>query len=58
MTHLPIPLMLRNKLKAKLAELERDDIIEDAAGPTPWVWVIVVTPKPKNVWTCVQPIRQ
>ena len=42
------PFHLREKIEDKLKELQDNDIIEDATGPTPWVSPIVATPKPKN----------
>ena len=46
--HRRIPFSLRKKVEDKLAELERNDIIEPVTGPTPWVSPIVCVPKPKN----------
>jgi len=43
-----ISLMLKKKLEAKLAELERDGITEDMTGPIPWVSPIIVALKHKN----------
>ena len=40
------PVHLRQKVKEKLEELLKADIIEEAKGPTPWVSPIVCVPKP------------
>ena len=42
------PFHLRKKIEEKLQELQDQDIIEDATGPTPWVSPLVAQPKPKN----------
>ena len=46
--HRRIPFHVRKQVEEKLRQLERDDIIERAEGPTPWVSPIVVVPKPKK----------
>lgn len=46
--HRRIPFHVRKQVEEKLMELERDDIIERAEGPTPWVSPIVVAPKPNQ----------
>lgn len=43
-----IPLHLREKVELELEAMERDDLIEDATGPTPWVSEMVIVPKPHN----------
>ena len=43
-----IPFSLRDKLEAKLDELQKLDVIEKAEGPTPWVSPVVVVPKGQN----------
>ena len=44
--HRRIPFHVRKQVEDKLKELENEDIIERAEGPTPWVSPIVVVPKP------------
>ena len=46
--HRRIPFHVRKQVEEKLDQLQRDDIIERAEGPTPWVSPIVVVPKPHN----------
>lgn len=46
--HRRIPFHVRAKVEGKLKQLEAEDIIERAEGPTPWVSPIVVVPKPKT----------
>ena len=46
--HRRIPFHMRKKVEAELDHLEKLDIIELVEGPTPWVSLIVVVPKPKN----------
>ena len=46
--HRKIPYAIRQSVERKLTELEENDIIEDATGPTPWVSPLVVIPKPKD----------
>ena len=43
-----IPFHLRDKVEAELDVMLRDDIIEFATGPTPWVSEMVIVPKPSN----------
>ena len=43
-----IPFHVRKQVEEKLDQLQKDDIIERAEGPTPWVSPIVVVPKPRN----------
>jgi len=40
-----IPYAMRKKVEAKVAELEKMDIIEKVEGPTSWVSPIVIVPK-------------
>ena len=48
------PFSLKEKIKKKLDELLREDIIEQVEGPTPWVNPVVVFPKPNgDVRLCV-----
>ena len=49
-----IPFHIWKKLKVALEDLEQQDIIEKANGPTPWVSPIVKFPKPKNPKVCIQ----
>jgi len=42
------PFQLRGKIEEKLKELEDNDIIETATGPTPWVSPLVAVPKPHD----------
>ena len=44
--HRRIPFHVRKQVEDKLRQLENEDIIERAEGPTPWVSPIVVVPKP------------
>ena len=46
--HPHIPFHLRKQVEDKLRQLENEDIIERAEGPTPWVSPIVVVSKPSN----------
>ena len=46
--HHLIPFHVRKQVEDKLKELENEDIIERAEGPTPWVSPIVVVPKPSK----------
>ena len=46
--HRRIPFHIRKKVEVALDQLEKQDIIEKATGPTPWISPIVVFPKPKN----------
>ena len=46
--HRRIPFHVRKQVEEKLKQLEKDDIIERAEGPTPWVSPIVVVPKPQK----------
>ena len=43
-----IPFALREKLERELNNLQQEDIIEPAQGPSIWVSPIVVFPKPNN----------
>ncbi|XP_044170588.1 uncharacterized protein K02A2.6-like [Acropora millepora] len=46
--HRRIPVHVRKQVEDKLRQLESEDIIERAEGPTPWVSPIVVVPKPSK----------
>ena len=46
--HRRIPFHVRKQVVDKLRQLENEDIIERAEGPTPWVSPIVVVPKPSK----------
>ena len=46
--HRKAPFHLRKQIEEKLRDLQDQDIIEDATGPTPWVSPLVASPKPKN----------
>ena len=46
--HHHIPFHVRKQVEEKLRQLESDDIIERAEGPTPSVSLIVVVPKPSK----------
>ena len=46
--HRRIPFLVRKLVEEQLEQLEENDIIERAEGPTPWVSPIVVVPKPRN----------
>ena len=46
--HRRIPFHVRKQVEDKLRQLENEDIIERAEGPTPWVSPIVVVPKPSK----------
>ena len=49
-----VPFALRDKVKAKIDELLRDDIIEEVAEPTGWVSPVVIIPKPNgDIRLCV-----
>ena len=47
-THRRIPFHQRKSLEACVESLLREDIIEPAVGPTPWVSPVVLVPKPKQ----------
>ncbi len=44
--HRKVP--LRKKVEQQLLELEKQDVIEDATGPTPWVSPVIAVPKPHD----------
>ena len=49
-----IPFAMEEKLEAKIHELLRDDIIEPVEGPTPWISLLVIIPKPSgDIRICV-----
>ena len=43
-----IPFKMRTQVENKIAELEKNDIIEKTSGPTPWVSNVVAVPKQNN----------
>jgi transposase InsO family protein len=43
-----IPFHLREKVKSLIVNMENDDLIEDAKGPTSWVSEMVLVPKPNE----------
>lgn len=43
-----IPYSLRDKLEAKLAELEDMDNIKKVSGTSKWISPVVIVPKPNN----------
>ncbi|KAK9709357.1 RNase H-like domain found in reverse transcriptase [Popillia japonica] len=47
-THRRIPFQLRPKVEQEIERLLKEDIIEKASGPTPWVSPVVVVPKSQN----------
>jgi hypothetical protein len=52
--HRRIPVNLRDKVAAKLKELEDNDIIESVDDtPTPWVSPLVIVPKRDDIRICV-----
>ena len=54
--HRRIPINLREKVEEKLRQIEKDDIIENVDGPTPWVSQPVFLPKssdPTDIRMCV-----
>lgn len=51
-----VPLMLTNKLKAKLNELEKEKIIEKATGYSEWVsHLVIVEKKDGSLRLCIDP---
>ena len=49
-----IPFSLKDKVTAKVNELLQNDIIERVEGPTTWVSLVVVAPKPSgDIRLCV-----
>ena len=51
--HRRIPFHLRQELDQELTRLEKDGIIEEIHGPTPWVSPLVVVPKKTTQTKCV-----
>ena len=47
-THRKVPFHQHKSPEACVESLLREDIIEPAAGPTPWVSPVVLVPKPKQ----------
>ena len=47
-THQRIPFHQRKSQEACIESMLREDIIEPAAGPIPWVSPVVLVPKPKQ----------
>lgn len=52
--HFRQPFHLRKKIKEKIEEMEKEDLIEKVEGPTPWVSPIICVPKESgDVRICV-----
>ena len=57
MQHSPrrVPVDLRDKVKAKLDDLEKKGIVEKVATPTEWISSMVVVTTPKKIRICLDP---
>ena len=54
----PIPIHYRNRVEAKLKQLEDQDIIEPVNGPTSWVSPVVIVDKPNGaIRLCVNMLK-
>eukprot|EP00794_Sanderia_malayensis_P013227 gene13226-14584_t len=51
----PIALTLHNKVKVKIEELERKNIIRKQTNPTDWISSMVVVAKPGKIRICLDP---
>jgi len=50
-----VPVALRDRVKAKLDELERKGIVEKVAVPTDWISSMVVVTTPNKIRICLDP---
>ena len=50
-----VPVLLREELKAKLQDLERQQIIAKVEDPTAWISNMVVVKKPNKLRVCLDP---
>ena len=55
--HLPrrVPLALKERLKAKIEDLEKRSIIKKVECPTPWISSMVTVVKPNKLRICIDP---
>lgn len=47
------PFNLRQRIERKLEELAKMNVIEKAAGPTPWISPVVIVPKENDIRRCI-----
>ena len=50
-----VPLALKERLKAKIEDLEQRGIIKKVEDPTPWISSMVTVVKPDNLRICIDP---
>ena len=50
-----VPLVLKDRLKAKIDDLEQRKIIEKVQCPTPWISSMVTVVKPNKLQICIDP---
>ena len=50
-----VPILLKEELKKKLEEMERNNIIKKVSEPTPWISSLVVVKKPNKIRVCLDP---
>jgi len=50
-----VPVALRNRVKAKLDDMERKGIVEKVAIPTDWISSMVVVTTPNKIRICLDP---
>ena len=50
-----MPFALRDRVKAKLDDLERKGIVEKVAIPTDWISSMVVVTTPNKIGICLDP---
>ena len=57
MQHSPrrLPVALRERVKAELANLEKKGIVEEVTVPTDWISSMVVVTTPNKIKICLDP---
>jgi len=50
-----VPVALRDKVKAKLDDLEEKGTVEKVTTPTDWIRCMVVVTTPTKIWICLDP---